>query len=523
MVDTLNKQINLLAPGTASAIHNYDKESDNLAAALITIEGYGITDFNITYESNNSTAEADVVGVEKNTGIGRLTRLVPNLVSDLKYNADYTPDYAIDGPLYTLKDLGYTAQVMITGSTKMSDGSIAWDNIDLTKTPDTWLKNQDFNLFSIDGESGYWVYLIDDTVGNKLTVPKITLRPNFVHHFNSDDGSTVNIVRATLSATVEGLPKNKVSASVFASISGNKIELASGSNNGIYVGSISSYEVENMVTGRIYDVLINVSDGLGYSRMGEDKISLDFKKPKKPTIVKNNGANVKFASTSTDVSGYYVYKDNVPEKDTATNLNKVAKIVVGDADSYNLCASSGLDYGTEYNLRLFAMDGLKVNTGASSDGELGYGNASDVLSFTFTPVLKGAVLLENTNGVDAQATALGKIFNNNCESTADATTNSGVSVKSVISDKVVRLSYIPIKGINFDTDIPKTIFVGESVGVAGAQIKYLRDYANKTFFVQMGDKVYKGTFPRDDTANKSSDKPLDLSGGIVEDQSLATE
>ena len=65
-----------------------------------------------------------------------------------------------------------------------------------------------------------------------------------------------------------------------------------------------------MTAGKIYDISINVSDGLGYHIGGEDNITLDFKKPEKPTIVKNNGTNVKLASTSADVSGYYIYKNN---------------------------------------------------------------------------------------------------------------------------------------------------------------------------------------------------------------------
>jgi hypothetical protein len=170
------------------------------------------------------------------------------------------------------------------------------------------------------------------------------------------------------------------------------------------------------------------------------------------------------------------------------------------------------------------MDGLKENTGAGSDGELGYGNASDVLSFKFLPILKGAVLLENTQGVDKQATQLGKIFNNNCENTKVATVNSGVSIKS-IKDETARLSYVPIKGksVNFNTDIPYSIYVGKESKVSLAQIKYQRNYANKTFYVELEGIVYEGTFPATDLANKSSNTPLDIGGNIIRNQSLLFE
>ena len=511
----------------ATITHNFTETDDTkIATALdnakITISGYGVYNVVTDYTSGGGNPEVDT-NTTSTTGYGILYNPIANLISDLKYNAIYTPDYAKDGPLYTLKTLGYTPQSIVTGSTFMETGEITWNSIDLTRKPAEWFKNSDntihndYNIFSIDGKAGYWVYLVNNTDSNSLAISNITIKPTYIHHFNNNL-TTVNHVAATIQLSVSGLPNDTSSVSVYANVGGSNIELASNSNNGIYSGTLTSYEVQNLTSGGIRDITVSVANGLGWKINNVTVGNIDFEKPMTPTIVKGNGTNVKLNSTSTDTTGYYIYKDTIPEESTGASNNKVVKLLASEANSINLCSISN-SFGTEYTYRAFAMDGLSSVTGAGSDGELGYGNASNAMEFKFSSTLKSAALLTNTQGIDSGATSLAVIYDGTCKAGSKDTQDFGISLKSIATDKRVKMSYLKKSNVAFTTDAPFTIYVG--ISNAGlAEVKYVPAYAGNTFYIEFENIIYSGTFPTDDNANGDSTHALDVSGNQVAGQTF---
>lgn len=533
--DTLVAQTKaqLIAGGLDGTVtHSFTETSDVLIdlnnaidAAAITIKGYGVSDASVLYDTDTGATQTDIIlGNDISTNPGTLDTPVANLTADLKYNAVYTPDYAKDGPLYTLKDIGYTPSAIITANTNMTAETIAWDSIDLTRDSDEWFRqsdgttiHNDYDLFSIDGKAGYWVYLDENTDSNELAISNITIKPTYVHHFNNSL-STVNHVAATVQFTVTGLPTDTTPVSVYANIGGSNVEMASSSNNGVYTGSITSYEVQNLAAGGIRDISVSIADGTGYRLANQSIGSIDFEKPVVPTTSLGDGTAVALASTSTDTTGYYIFKDAIPEEGTATSNSLVAKILSADATSYNLC-STAASFGIEYTYRAFAMDGLSADTGASSDGELGYGNASDAVEFKFSAMLKEASLLTNTEGVDVGASDLAMAYDATCTAGATDTNNAGVSVKSVVSDTTVKLSYAKEDNVSWDTDTPLTIYVGTS-STGLAEIKYVPAYAGNIFYIELNGILYSGTFPADDYANRNTSVAYDVSGNPIIGQSF---
>jgi len=503
----------------ATVKHDFVEADDNWASAKITVEGYGVTSLVIEVTDGGGVDESVTnTGADANAlTFGKLTTVNADLTADLKYNAVYTPDYAKDGPLYTLKGLGYTAQAMITGNTNMAAGTVAWDNIDLTKAPSKWFDHQDYNLFSIDGKSGYWTYLIANPDTNNLAISNVTLKPTYVSHFN-DDLTTINHVATTLQLTVSGLPADTSPVSVYANIGGSNVELASSVNNGIYAATSTSYEVQNLEAGTNPEITVSVSDGTGYTLNSVSAASIDFEKPATPTVNKGNSTDVALASTSADATSFYVFDTAIPEENPGISTSKVAKILSADATSYNLCAAATA-FGTEYTYRAIAVDGNTSVTGASSDGELGFGNASDAVEFKFSAALKGAVLLTNTQGVDSGATSLGTLYSTACVAGNTETVNSGVSVKSIVGNERVKLSYQKVTDAIFSTNTPLTIYVGiSSTGVA--ELKYEPAYANKTFYIEIGGIVYSGAFPSEDNTNGDSTSALDVHATAIAGQTL---
>ena len=507
--------------------HNYDDTETNLATALdnaqITISGYDVSAIDLTRPDNGGTTTetTPVSGVDSHSGdFGTFTATPAQLTSDLKYNAIYTPDYATDGPLYTLKDLGYTAKAIITGTANMSSGDIAWDNIDLTKSPTEWFANQDYNLFSIDGKAGYWVYLDNNIDTNSISIDNVTIHPSYTYQFNNDK-TTNNRVGATIQMTVHGLPTDTTPVNVYANVGGSKVELTTSGTNGIYSGTLSSYEVNGLSAGNLYDITVSVADGTGYKKDNISIGSIDFEKPTAPTVTLGTGLNTALSSTSSDATGFYIYDvtsgGSIPEENTNSSSTKVVKVLEANASSFNLCADANA-FGT-YTYRAIALDGNASTTGAGTDAELGYGNASDATEFTYSATLKGADLLNNTQGVDTSASSLAVPYDTSCVAGTQRTTNTGISLKSIIADAKVKMSYVKKDNVSFTTNTPYTIYVGlSSAGVA--EVKYVPAYAGSSFYIEIDGQLYSGTLPNDDTANGNSSHALDVSGNIVTGETL---
>lgn len=506
----------------ATVLHDYTESADDVDAAVITIEGHGITAATIDFvDATGGTHSATYTGVDANIlTAGMLSGETGKLVSDLKYNAVYSPDFVSDGPLYTLKSLGYTAQAIVTGSTQMSDGAISWTNIDLTESASDWFKDQDYNLFSIDGKAGYWTYLVENandpiSPSNDLTISSSVLTPSYISHFNSDTGGSVdletaNLTGANISVTVDGLGDDKTTTRVYANVGGSDVELVNDGTDNVYTATITSYEVDNLAGNA--DVTISVSDGIGWSLEPTSIGSIDLDKPLVPSVTQNRGDDVVIASSSDDVVNYNVYTNSIDESTAATSTFDI--VAAADAAAYNLCGvSSALAFGTQSTFRVIALDG---------GGAISTGNASDAKEFNYTPTIKGAQLLTHQYlaGSAEDAVDLAEGFDSSCVSTGVATSDSGVSLKSVIENQEVKMTYVKVDNAVFNTDKPNTFYVEIGAG-AVLQIQYVSAYAGDTFFVEIGSVVYEGSFPAaGDTTNSTTSSPMDVSGSVIQNQNL---
>lgn len=508
--------------------HNFTTDVNDTNDSFITISGYGIESLVLTY------VDTDIIGpvaLDVNTTAVAVTTNPGTvddpavLAADLKYNAVYTPDYATDGPLYTLKSLGYTALSMISGETDMDSAVIAWSSIDLTRDPEEMFTNQDFNLYEIDPRAGYWTYLETNAANgdstNDLNATNLgTNNHTYIHHFDSD-GTAQNHVSANINVQVTGLTADTVNtAVVYANVGGSKIELTSASPfTGEFSGDMTSYEVANMRASGAADVSVVISDGTQWKQTVLGVKTIDLTKPEVPTVNPSGAQGLTITPVSADTAAMYIFNGNIPESvlasDTATqaHANFIARMDANES-SLAFCSNDNIVFGTTIPLQIVAIDGA---------GYFGQGNVSDIDTFSFAPATKSSVVLSHAgSGV---ATELGIPYDANCTAQAVETADSGMSVKSTTAGVTVKLAYE--KGATtFTTDIPYTVYFKDANDYV-AEIKFVGAYGGSAAYIQFdvgGTKtMYSFTMPADDTLYYSSEVAYDLdAGGAVPAATVVT-
>ena len=493
------------------------------------------------------TAAADIAGGATATVGGDLLDVTADLSDDLKFNAVYTPNYVNDGPLYTMKETGFTLKAVVTGTTDISDGSVNWDSVDLTRTPSDWLDSQDYNLFSVSEDSGYWAFVETDAGSNELAISNAQLNPvTYTYRFNevataTKLGTNYSSVSANVALTIDGLDTDTRAVPVVSvTVAGSEVELANVAGTNSYTGKASSYEIENMTAGYNYEVLANIADGLGYNLKSEDTtLEIDYLKPDAPTIDLGDGTTVTLSS-SDDAAGYYVFNGQIPEESTSTASNLLKKLTAAEAAAgYGLCQETDkLDwFDSLYDLNVIAIDGT---------GVLGGGNASDTKSVEFIPTLKDSIRLEDTANSDYDETFDGSIYGADCTETGTvgAVNTYGVSITSMTDLQTVRAAYEPTN-IASTTATPISLFFNNAAVNATVigKIEYQAEYVGTTVYVELEGTVYSLVLPSeaelvgDDSAGAiggntmrygaaavglSIADPLDLNDGFAdEDTTLA--
>ena len=478
--------------------------------------------------------EPDINYGSANVDVGKLSSVAPDLTADLRFNAIYTPNYVVDGPLYSMKEAGFSLQALVTGTTDLSDGSINWDSIDLTRTPADWLDSQDYNLFQVSEKSGYWAYLAADAQPNPLSISSAKISPLlYTYHFNAINpatgiGANDSHISGNIELIIDGLDTDTRAVPVVSvSIAGSVIELSNVAGGNAYTGKVSSYEIATMDTGYNYEILANIADGLGNNLKSFDTgLRIDYIKPSLPTINLGDGAGISLSS-SDDVAGYYIYKGQIPELDTATASNLLVRLPSDQAAAYALCSANNISKlswdEAPYDLHVIAVDG---------EGILGKGNVSDANTKKYVPMLKDAVLLVDSANSDSDAAILGTIFDNACTQVGAQTQSYGVTLTSETDLQTVKLAYKP-ENVTDLTATPVTLFVKSSNGGVDflAKITYASVYEGKEVYIELGGQVYSLLLPTedeisgDDTGGSgpryggagvgaSVNSPLDLNDGI---------
>ena len=457
---------------------------------LITIVSSDVLSFVLTHANVADTA----VNTVASNIFGAPDTLSADLASDLKFNAVYTPNYVVDGPLYTMKDSGFTLKAMVTGTTDLSDGTVNWDSIDLTRKPSEWLDSQDYNLFKVDEKAGYWAYLETDTGSNDLAISNAVITPlTYTYHFNevgaSGEGTNYNHVSGNIALTIDGLDEydDRKSAVIKVALAGSEVELAKEAGSDVYNGKLSSYEIENMPAGYSYEVFANLADGLGYNQKALDTgLVVDYAKPDAPTVTLGDGTSVVLSSASADVAGYYIFDGQIPEVNTAQSTDLFKTLTAAEAAAgYGLCQdTTKLAWFTSaYKLNIIAVD---------VTGVLGQGNVSDTTEQKYVPMLKDAVRLENSRAGALVPTTEGEYYDALCADQGIPTENYGVTLTATVDLTTVTMSYTP-KNITDTTATPISLFV--SNGGAIAKITYADVYVGDSVYVEVGSQVFALVLP----------------------------
>ena len=436
------------------------------------------------------SAEDSIATTTDGTGTivhGTLDTVSPDLASDLQFNAVYAPNYVSDGPLYSMKEAGFDMKAMVTGSTQLSDGSVSWESIDLTRKPSEWLSSQDYALFQTDAEAGYWVYLEATAGASALAITKTTFTPVYTSHFNVN-GTTYNNIAGQIAVEVAGLPQvgdanYDNSAVVTALVNGETVELTKKSTNSVYSGDISSYEL-GILAGSDYGINVNVADGLGSHLMNQSSgKTVDFTKPTAPVISLGDGSAVSFTSTSADVAGYYIYNGQIPDYQTSSATNKLATLTSAEAAAYPLCSATGIDTLAAFDTAAYALNVIAVD----GTGKLGGGNASDITTQNYIPMLKNAIKLSDTNAGESDPTTLGTLYGADCSETGPQTEDYGMSITSETDLQEVKIAYQKEEGAS-DTAVQVTAFFKAETTIA--KVTYSEVYIDSVVYIEVEGTVY---------------------------------
>jgi hypothetical protein len=489
---------------------NQDNGSD-LNSTIIKISGPDLigADFNFTTAigdgEDNLTATA-TEGYLFDGSINSLTTFTGDLTQDVKYNFVKTPNYPMDGPLYDMKDNGFTLQALVSGYSNIDDASVAWESIDLTNDPDTWFTSQNYDLFDTYTHGGYWAKLSSLEAASTINVDaaNVTFTPETTYYFHKDPDdveTTYNFITGTLGVTVTGMMNygsntDFETARVVAEIGGHEFELTKSDTEGsqAYSGEFSTYDLLNYDgTGKALSVKITVADGLGNRFTDDFEGIIDNTKPVKPVVsIVDGEQQVDFGAGDTDGAAFYVYSSSVPSEGTWAQL-------VADGTEPDLLAAPGaITVACEGNKANFddAADGLSV-VAIDGDGSYASANMSDFTSIGFMPILVNRVLLiapaDGTLGTDADAV----VYTSTCENDGTVTdkgVTTGVTLKIVTAGALgdAKVAYDYLGGI--DTS-GAPIYAYVEVDNYVLELKYYPEYVadlnDRTAFIQSPTgKVY---------------------------------
>jgi hypothetical protein len=501
MLDSLVLELNSAlktANVPAFASHNYVSGTNDITKAVITLEGVAIGTTTLT--EADGTALAATIADANSATAGKLNLDGAAIVADLKANAVYTPDYVNYGPLYTLKEAGFKAEAIIRPSTKLANAPTThWDHIDLTRDSQDWLKHNEYNLFSVDNASGYWVYLVENTDAVTIETSNTIYTPTFRYHFNPIDNATNSIIESA-TFTTEIANADAATSNAKLVIGGEEIQLTN--TGSTYTAKINEYQAP--MDASTVTIGIRIADGLGNRLDNPDFLSVDYEKPATPTVDFISAMKANIVSTSVDVASYYIWKNFIP--DDVQSPTKAA-LAPADAATYNMCHDTAYASSTDYKI-------------VAIDNDLFKGSFSDATPVTVVNTLKSATVLTHSNG-DAASSVV--VYDSSCEVDSTLTGKSGVEVYAEQTG-TVRLAFQHKSGTADATAaVPMTAYydVPTAVGTAVVRIDADDRYTNDTLYVQYAGKLYTGSFPTDrDEADGSFTTPLNLSDVTSSNQRL---
>ena len=504
MVASINTEI--AAAGVHGyATHDYSEATDDFVGTKIAVSGVGVTSLviNDVAPANAVDSVPTVAADSYAATAGEIdwTNINGDLSADIKTNPIYTPNYAIQGPLYTLRNsgAGYDARAFLKATTEMDtapSNEIVFDSIDITRNENQWFANNEFNLFKINHNHGYWVYL-ESKVASSVAIGAATLgTPVYSYYFGNDASKTTtnSVTGLQLSVTITNLD-DAVAGSAYAIIGGEKVQLKrTSAASDIFTADVTKYALQSFGEGAPIDISVRAVDGKGVSITKDTAVTFDYAKPTGFTAAANGAASIDLNASG--ATQFYVFNNFIPEVEatrTTALVDTVTASTLG-ATGYNACSKG--TFGTTYNFRIVAADGTLNNA-----------NLSNAASFVYASTLNGAHVLSHTYGTD-KAT-IGALYTTACalEATQPSapSDNNGVSLKTLTAGQTARMSFVPVAGTNFTQDVAWTAhYALVALGGAVVEIQSTSAYAGQTFFVEYNNVLYTGVFSSSEAAADAS-------------------
>ena len=515
IVATINADI-LTDKVHAFAFHDYTTADNNFTATKITIDGMNASSVAYTMVNGGGAVEAAPnAAVDKNAlVVGTLGSSWTSITPDLKSNVIYAPNYTTYGPLYTIREAGYSIKAMLKATTDVIDTSIGWDAIDLTRDKEEWFKNNEFNLFSVDLNSAYWVYLASDS-NSSIVIGTPSYQATYTYYFDNNDSNgeyvTKNIINAgQFSVDITGLDGEVAIA--YVSINGEEVPLKRNGFADEYTANFTKYALKSLnegATGPI-SMTIRATDGKGEATTEYDAYTLDYTAPVLNAPTAPDADTISFTDDNTTTT-YHVFKEYIPElRSSRMSADLEVNRLIGsyseaNASSIRLCKD--LTFGHVNNIRVVGADGNGTNAGV-----IGFSNLSNAQQFTYATMLKDVHIIKDDGG-DNNQTTKGEIYDTSCLFDTNATNDNGVSLK-VVDDAnlTARIIYEVIDGVTLSTSVPwvSAYSIG---GVAVIQVQNMVEYKSKPFFLQYNSKIYRGAFPATTDAASGS---LDSNATAIE-------
>ena len=486
-----------------------DNNVDGIRIATVELAG-GFDDANLSdINATKTTGVIDVVNAEETL--------------NLKTNAYKSPDYVIDGPLYTMREAGFQLRALVTGAMNYQTDTMAWDNVDLTREPSEWFDDAgNYNLFGIDSTSGYWAYLTDpdsDESDFGIDGTKVSVSTQKYHtHWDPRTGVASNHLVANftvaLNDTLGSWDANN-SITAVASIGGAEIDLRNSSNGGLtFTSGINTYDNPGLLGNR-YGISLKLSDGLGIKTDGniDTGLVLDLEKPAKPVISLDSGAP-KITTTYTDPVTYHVIGNTVTNgidegdwgpTDALTGAAGVdGGLTKAEFESYTFCKDGASDPVT---YKVFVVDQGSDNNGT---GKLGLGNASDFDEFTYAALLYDAARMQSIYNTAMETVSLGDEYNTTCELIAEDV-SFGLQLTAMTEGSTATLAS-SVKYVSDNAGQPLTIYISNN-GIV-VRLDYQIAYATALIYFEIDGEVWSYTLPSEadlDLLNNTYDNPFDIS------------
>ncbi|MFA6137824.1 MAG: hypothetical protein WC667_07040 [Sulfurimonas sp.] len=463
--------------------------------------------FSLAIIDGNSDLTVPTITGAVQSGDNNITLGSGDLVADLKTNPAYSPNFAIFGPLYTLRNAGtgYDVRAILKATTELdaitstTSSTIVWDSIDITRNEDEWFLNNEFNLFNINHNAGYWVYLENKTPDVVSIVSATFTSPSYSYYFSNDSIhtpklATTNIMSSgQISVTITGLD-DAVAGSAYITVAGEEVPLKRVSTSNTFTADVSNYALTSFSQNQSGPIAIGVRavNGKGQAVSANSTLSIDYAAPENVTATVSGGTDLALGATGT-TANFYVFKNYIPEVESARGAAIIKTVpATGNAATLNACAE--FTYGDMNTLRIVAADGAMNSS-----------NLSDAKEVIFASLLKSANVITHTQGVGLKS-QLGAVYDNNCTNTATqtlATENAGVSLATLPSGATTRISFQPIANANFTQDVARTAnYKVDATTVA--QIQSVVSYATKKFFLEYNGSIYEGSFPATQIAADAS-------------------